>query len=67
MHHRVKTVKLGRNTAQRKSLFKNLLLSLFTYGEIQTTEAKAKAVKGRADKLIAKAQQNTVASRRVLA
>lgn len=67
MRHRVNGVKLGRNTEQRKSLFKNLLQSLFTNGEIQTTEAKAKAIKAMADKLVAKASDNSVASRRVLA
>lgn len=66
MRHRVKGAKLGRDTAQRKSLFKNLLSALFTHGEIQTTEAKAKAIKGIADKLIARAQAGTLPARRLI-
>lgn len=66
MRHRSSTRHLGRNTEQRKSLFKNLLQALFTSGSIETTEAKAKAIKGIADKLIYRAQQGTVATRRVL-
>lgn len=66
MRHRSSTRHLGRNTEQRKSLFKNLLQALFTVGSIETTEAKAKAIKGIADKLIFRAQQGTVATRRVL-
>lgn len=66
MRHRVKGVKLGRDTEQRKSLFKNLLTALFTHGEIQTTEAKAKAIKGIADKLISRAQSGTLPARRLL-
>lgn len=66
MRHRVATTKLGRDTAQRKSLFKNLLTALFTHGEIQTTEAKAKAIKGIADKLISRSQTGGMAARRLI-
>lgn len=66
MRHRVTTNKLGRDTAQRKSLFKNLLTALFVHGEIQTTEAKAKAIKGIADKLISRAQTGGIAARRLI-
>ena len=66
MRHRVAGKYLSRNTAQRKSLFKNLLSALFVHGEIQTTEAKAKAIKGLADKLIVRAQPRTIAARRLL-
>ena len=66
MKHRIAGTKLGRSTAQRKSLFKNLLMSLFTHGEIETTEAKAKAIKGIADRLVSKAQMGTIPARRLL-
>lgn len=66
MRHRSSTRHLGRNTAQRKSLFKNLLLSLFAHGSIETTEAKAKAIKGIADRLIHRAQEGTVPARRII-
>lgn len=67
MRHRVKGKKLGRNTLQRKALMKNLVKDLVEHGEIQTTEAKAKAIRGLVDKLIHKAQEGTVSARRLLA
>lgn len=66
MKHRVKTKKLGRSTSHRKALFRNLLRSLFLYGEITVSEARAKEVKRWADKLIFQAKQNTIQSRRKL-
>ncbi|MEP7167698.1 MAG: 50S ribosomal protein L17 [Candidatus Woesebacteria bacterium] len=66
MRHRSSTRHLGRNTEQRKSLFKNLLQALFEHGQIETTEAKAKAIKGIADKLIHRAQEGTLPARRVI-
>jgi ribosomal protein L17 len=36
--------KLGRNIKERKSLFRSQTKSMFTYGAIETTEAKVKAV-----------------------
>lgn len=52
MRHRVYGFRLGRNNDERKLLFKSLVRSLFTYGVIQTSEAKAKAIKGLVDKII---------------
>lgn len=48
---------LKRDRNERKALFKSLLTSLVLYERIQTTEAKAKAVKADADKLITKAKK----------
>lgn len=45
-----------RDTNERKALFKNLLTSLVMHERIKTTVAKAKAIKGTADKLITKAK-----------
>lgn len=45
-----------RDANERKALFKNLLTSLVLHERIRTTEAKAKAIKGAADKLITKAK-----------
>lgn len=42
---------------ERKALFKGLLSSLVMYEHIQTTEQKAKAIKGQADKLITTAKK----------
>lgn len=52
MRHRVYGKHLGRNIDQRRALFKGLVYSLFSHGTIQTSEAKAKAIKGLVDKII---------------
>lgn len=55
MRHRVKKRHLGRDKAHREALYRNLITDLLEYDKIITTEAKAKAVKPRAEKLISKA------------
>jgi len=57
MRHRVAGKKLGRTSAHRKSLRRNLVTSLFINGYVETTEAKAKAVQGYAEKLITLAKR----------
>ena len=52
MRHRNSGRKLGRNASHRAALFNNLVTSLFTYGRIETTEAKAKELRGVADATI---------------
>lgn len=52
MRHNVYGKKLSRNKNKRTALFKSLVQSLFTYGTIETSESKAKAVKGLVDKII---------------
>jgi large subunit ribosomal protein L17 len=44
MRHRIFGKKLGRNHNERKALFNAQTRSMFIYGSIQTTEAKAQAV-----------------------
>lgn len=66
MRHRVKGRKLGRNTSQRKVLFRQLMASLFLKGEIKTTLSKAKAIKGLADKLVAKAKKGSLHQQRLI-
>ena len=45
--------KLGRTTDQRMAILKNLTTDLLVYGRIETTEARAKEVRGLAENLIA--------------
>ena len=66
MRHRKKTKTLGRDTKSRKALFRNLVRALVEHGYVETTEAKAKEIKRLADKLIGKAQNDTLATRRQL-
>ena len=64
MRHQKKGQKLNRNIKQRKALFKSLVSSLIVKEEIETTEAKAKAIKGLVDKLIYKGKTGSLHVRR---
>lgn len=59
VRHRVYGRHLGRNKDERTSLFKSLVRSLVISEKIETTEAKAKAIKGLVDKLITQAKSKT--------
>lgn len=56
MRHKVYGKHLGRDKNQRTALFRNLVQALIINGSIQTTEAKAKAIKGEVDQLINQAK-----------
>lgn len=58
---------LKRDANERKALFKNLLTSLVIEERITTTEAKAKAIKAAADKLVTKAKKGGPDALRILA
>jgi len=66
MRHQKSGKKLNRNTAERKSLYRNLITSVITHNRIRTTESKAKAVKPFLEKVITMAKKNTDAARRML-
>lgn len=57
MRHRISGRVLGRDSGHRKALFRNLIKDLFTYERIETTEAKARAIRSDAEKLITKAKR----------
>ncbi len=59
MRHKVYGKHLGRSKNERTALFKNLVQSLIISEKIETTEAKAKAIKGLVDKLITQAKSPT--------
>lgn len=63
MRHKVAGRKLGRDTNHRKMLRRNLISDLFRYDKIKTTEAKAKAVRGQAEKMITMARNRGDADR----
>jgi large subunit ribosomal protein L17 len=56
--------KLGRVTAHRWALFRNLLVALFRHERIATTEAKAKAVRSLADHMVTLAKRESLHARR---
>ena len=52
MRHKVAGRGFGRNCGHRKALLRNLVTSLFEQQRIETTVAKAKEVRGIAEKLV---------------
>ncbi len=56
--------KLGRDSSARKALFRSILTSFFKHERIETTEAKAKEIRGLADQLITLAKRGDLAARR---
>ncbi len=64
MRHRKRGRQLGRNTKHRLALFRNLATSLVEHERIETTEAKAKELRGIADKLITLGKEGTLHARR---
>ena len=67
MRHQVAGRKLGRSSAHRKSLFRNLATELLRHGKIRTTVAKAKAIRPQAERLITLAKRGDLHSRRLAA
>jgi len=57
MRHRVAGRQLSRSSGHRKALFRNLITELLRHGRIRTTEAKAKAIRSDAEKLISLAKR----------
>ena len=64
MRHRHSGRQLNRNSSHRKAMFKNMSVSLFDHELIRTTVAKAKELRGVAERLITLAKVDTVANRR---
>ncbi len=66
MRHGVKTNNLSRKIGHRKALFRNLTIALIKHKRINTTVAKAKALRGFVEPLVTKAKDNTQHSRRTV-
>lgn len=64
MRHLKDTCKLSRTSSHRRCMFANMLKSLIEHGRIETTVAKAKALRRYADKMVTLAKKNTLATRR---
>lgn len=56
MRHRIAGRILGRDAGHRKALFRNLVRELYLHGRITTTEAKARAIRAEAEKMITRAK-----------
>ncbi|MBH0777564.1 50S ribosomal protein L17 [Nocardia bovistercoris] len=59
-----KGARFGGSASHQKAIFANLATALFEHGRITTTEAKAKALRPYAEKLVTKAKGGTLADRR---
>jgi large subunit ribosomal protein L17 len=56
--------KLGRKSAHRRALFRNLMTELFRHERIKTTEAKAKAIRAESERIITLAKVGDLSARR---
>lgn len=64
MRHRKAGRKLGRTSSHRKAMMRNLVTSLLEHEKITTTDAKAKELRGVADKMITLGKRGTLHARR---
>jgi len=64
MRHRNAGFKLGRNTSHRRALLRNLVTSVLERDRVETTVAKAKAVRPHVEKMITLGKKGDVHSRR---
>ena len=62
MRHQVSGYRLGRSTGARTALRRNLIKQFFTHERIQTTKAKAAAIRGDAERLITLARNSAAAT-----
>ena len=65
MRHRVAGRKLGRTTAHREAMMRNLAVALIQHGRIQTTLHKAKELRPFADHLVTLGKKNTLHAKRL--
>ena len=66
MRHGKKFNHLGRKTAHRKAMLANMACSLIEHKRINTTVAKAKALKQFVEPLITKSKEDTTHNRRIV-
>jgi large subunit ribosomal protein L17 len=64
MRHRNARRKLGRTSAHRIALLRNMVTSLLDHEQIETTDAKAKELKRYADKMITLGKRGDLHARR---
>jgi large subunit ribosomal protein L17 len=64
MRHGVSGRKFGRPTDHRLAMYRNLVTDLIRYEKIQTTEQKAKEIRGMVDRLITLGKDGSLHARR---
>lgn len=66
MRHNKNFNHLGRQAGHRKAMLSNMASSLILHKRIETTVAKAKAVKQFVEPLVTKSKEDTTHSRRIV-
>ena len=66
MRHRAKHKQLSRTASHRRALLAHMATSLFRHDRIETTEAKAKALRPYAERLITLARRGDLHARRLV-
>ena len=66
MAHRIDGRKLSRKHGPRMALYRNLTVSIRRYELVKTTEAKAKEIRGRVERMITLAKRGDLAARRAV-
>jgi len=64
MRHQKAGKKLNRTGSHRNAMFRNMVTSLFEYGRIRTTDAKAKELRRWADRMVTLAKRGDLHARR---
>lgn len=64
MRHRRRVHQLSKPADQRRALLRALTTQLLRHGRIETTQARAKAVRSEAEKMITLAKNGSLAARR---
>jgi large subunit ribosomal protein L17 len=66
MAHGIDGRKLSRKMGPRLALYKNLTVSVLRYERVKTTEAKAKEIQGRVERMITLAKRGDLTARRAV-
>lgn len=66
MRHHNEVKKFGRVSRQRTALLRSLARSLIIYEKIETTEARAKALRPFIEKLVTRGKSETLSSQRIV-
>ncbi|MBI4287656.1 MAG: 50S ribosomal protein L17 [Chloroflexi bacterium] len=65
MRHGVAGRKFDRPTSHRLAMYRNLVTDLLRYEKVKTTEAKAKEVRGLAERIVTLGKGGTLQARRL--
>src|SRR5262247_4506727 len=64
MRHQARSRRLGRSSAHRWAMVRNMVTSLLEHGRVETTDAKAKEVRRIAERMITLGKRGTLHARR---